>query len=1427
MGPIMARILRAAAKSFAGALLAALILLAPGPAAAQTAISIGGGFNLPNGLAVDSSGNVFVADSGNLRVKKIPPGCTFSGCVVPLGGSVNVPAAIALDAAGNLFVANVGDGTVEELTAASNYATAVPIASGFSLLTGIAVDADGNVFVANLGTNHLSELLAASGYATQITLNLSFSSLTGVAVDAHGNLFTADENDGIQESPAAGGYASLINLASGSPNIVEPFGIGLDAAGNLYYTDVTLGAVFEISIASGYQTVVPRLANLNEPEGVAVDGLGNIYVAETDRPAVDELIAATTTGLTTSLTPTTFGIGVTFTATVTTSSGVATGSVTFMDGATQLGTIPLTAGTAAYATTLLPVGSHSITAAYGGDDNYAASTSSALTQVVDPAATTTALASSADPSVPGQSVTFTASVPGIGGTVTFMDGSTALDTVDLVAGTASYTSAALGQGNHSITAVYGGDADFAGSTSAALVQSVGLTSSATSLIASTNPSADGQPVSFTAFVSSSNGVPTGTVTFKDGATVLGAGALSSGIAGFATSGLTAATHSITAVYGGDSNFATSTSTAVSQVVNPIGVATTATILISSANPSTAGQLVSFTAVVSSSGGTPTGTVTFMDGVTAIGTGNLASGTASFATATLTTGSHSITAAYGGDGNFAVSTSAALTQIVNQASSTITLASSLNPTGIGQSVSFTASVSSSGGTPSGTVTFKDGAVTLGTVSLAAGTASFATAALTIGSHAITASYGGDATFGPSVSAALTQTVNQASSTITLASSANPIAVGQPVSFTARVSSSGGTPSGTVTFKDGAVTLGTGSLAAGTASLATAALTIGSHAITASYGGDTVFGAGVSAILTQIVGQSSTAGQAYGYQNTLGVTGHAAADNAHFSAPVPGAVDTAGGHLFVADTGNDRVQVIDTGTLAVVATIGVPGVSGADNAHLDQPGSVGFDAASGRILVADSGNQRLQLFDAKSFAYVATLGVTGVAGADNAHFNRPASASINAAAHQLYIADTGNHRVQIFDAGTLAYVATLGAAGVSGSDNAHFDQPGDAELDPSTNQILVADSGNARIQLFDAGSLAYAATLGGAGGNPEDDSHFALPRTAAFDPSTNLILVADAGANSRVQVFDAMTYGYVLTLGTTGASGPANTQFAGPQGVAIDPVHARMFVGDAGNDRVQIFAVAPLPLLASVLPGSRAVQLGHPATIFASVLNAGATALDDCRVALPVTAPGGLTLSYQTTDPATNALTGAADMPVTIPGGNGVQSLLITLQGTSPFSAPGLPLDFGCAGVAPAAVVIGVDTADLAMSSSPVADIIALAATPTNNGIVAVPDGGAAAFAVASINVGVTASLTVSVDTGNAALPVAATLCQSNPSTGQCLAPPAASVALSYAAGAVPTFSVFLQASGTIAFAPASSRVFVRFKDAGGGLHGSTSVAVETE
>ena len=547
----------------------------------------------------------------------------------------------------------------------------------------------------------------------------------------------------------------------------------------------------------------------------------------------------TTTTLTSSLNPSTFGTSVAFTATL--SPSTATGTVTFKDGATTLGTGTLSGGTATLNISTLSVAVHSLTASYGGDTNDATSTSSTLTQTVNQAPTTTTLTSSLNPSTFGASVTLTATLtPSTAtGTVTFKDGATNLGTGTLSSGVATLNISTLSVAAHSLTASYGGDTNDATSTSAALPQTVHQATTTTTLTPSLNPSTFGTAVTLTATVAPSTS--TGTVTFKDGATTIGTGILSGGTATLNTSTLSVASHSLTASYGGDTNDATSTSSTLTQIVNQ---ATTTTTLTSSPNPSTFGASVSLTATVSPSNAT--GTITFNDGATILGTGTLASGTATLNLATLSVAPHSLTASYGGDTNDAISTSSTLIQTVNQAPTTTTLTSSLNPSEFGTPITFTATLAPSNAT--GTVTFKDGAATLGTGNVSGGTATFQTSALPTGVHSVTAVYGGDTNDAGSTSGVLLQTITVAT-TLTLSTGANPSTLGQLVAITATLSAPAAT--GKVTFYDGAGVLGISQVANGQAVLSTSLLPSGVNSLTAYYSGDSADAASSAAVLPQTV------------------------------------------------------------------------------------------------------------------------------------------------------------------------------------------------------------------------------------------------------------------------------------------------------------------------------------------------------------------------------------------------------------------------------------------------------------------------------------------------------------------------------------------------------------------------------------------------
>jgi len=251
-----------------------------------------------------------------------------------------------------------------------------------------------------------------------------------------------------------------------------------------------------------------------------------------------------------------------------------------------------------------------------------------------------------------------------------------------------------------------------------------------------------------------------------------------------------------------------------------------------------------------------------------------------------------------------------------------------------------------------------------------------------------------------------------------------------------------------------------------------------------------------------------------------------------------------------------------------------------------------------------------------------------------------------------------------------------------------------------------------------------------------------------------------------------------------------------------------------------------LVAAVLPNARSVQVGTAATIFATVINGTGNLLTDCGVALPAAAPSGLSLDFQTTDPTTNTPTGTINQAVTIPQ-FGEQTFVLSFQSTSVLTVVQLAPQFICQNSAAAPLTTGVNTVDLDFSATQVVDVIALAATPTGDGILHIPNG-YGAFAVASINAGAAGEVIVSADTGAASLPLALTFCTTDPTTGGCEAASdgPTGFAFMYTAGETVTYSIFVTALGPVPFDPDTARIFLRFMDSNGVSHGSTSIAVTT-
>jgi hypothetical protein len=381
----------------------------------------------------------------------------------------------------------------------------------------------------------------------------------------------------------------------------------------------------------------------------------------------------TTTLLTSTPNPSFFGQLVTFSAAVSSASGTPTGSVRFFDNSTALGSANMVNGNASISISTLAAGSHPITAVYQGSLTFSASSSLPLQQTVNHATVTTvtSLVSSVNPSIYSQAVTFTATVSSVAGvppngeTVTFLKNSTVLGTAALNSGVASLTTSSLPAGLLTITAVYGGDANFTASTSPALQQAVDTKTqfaTATTFASSLNPSIYRQKVTWTATVTTSGpNAPTGKVKFSWQQHSIGIVAVNaSGVATLSRSDLNVGFYPLSAFYLGDANNGPSASLILNQVITQ---ATTSATLTSSPNPSTSGQAVTFTATITSPTATPTGPVTFAAGKTALGTAQLNQGKAKFTTTTLAVGTTTVTATYAGDSNIAKS-SASVTQTVH-------------------------------------------------------------------------------------------------------------------------------------------------------------------------------------------------------------------------------------------------------------------------------------------------------------------------------------------------------------------------------------------------------------------------------------------------------------------------------------------------------------------------------------------------------------------------------------------------------------------------------------------------------------------------------------------------------------------------------------------------------------------------------------------
>lgn len=626
------------------------------------------------------------------------------------------------------------------------------------------------------------------------------------------------------------------------------------SAGSLYQTLETTNAPTHTLTGTVGAVLGLELLNLsvtaqsNDPKsGVLLGGLlgtpTDIVVTVTCTPG-----PSPTALVLTSNSPTVFGQNAALTATVTATDGLTpTGNVTFtVDGVAQTPVALNGSGVATLSVPGLSTANHSVSASYAGTASFTPSNSAlAFGHSVNRASTTTTVTSSTASAPVGSPITLTANVasvaPGAGipqGSVIFSVDGFDRATVALDAnGRAQTTVNAAIPNTHVVRARYLQSQDYLFSDGY-LPGGQLVTKASTTIALTKSPTTAttfGQPVTFTATLTSGGGTPAGIVLFNiDGASQIAT--LSNGVATYTTSALAVGGHTVSVSYAGTSDLEAAEATLSGG--HTVGVIPTTTTLTSS-SPITFGQTATVTATVAGGTPSPSGNVVFtVDGVERPAIALDLTGKATIALTGLAGGTHAVSAAYAGATNYGASSGTLSGGVVVNKTTTATVVGTTASVTVGQPLNITAGVGAAGSLtpPDGTVTFTVGGVAQNPVTLVNGTANILVPDLPVGTYAITAAYSGGDSYLPS-SGTGSGTVNKASSTLVVNSSSNPSVTGEGVTFTAIATSSFGTPSGTVTFTvDGTPGSAIALSGTGRASVTMPPKPVGNYAVSASYSGD---------------------------------------------------------------------------------------------------------------------------------------------------------------------------------------------------------------------------------------------------------------------------------------------------------------------------------------------------------------------------------------------------------------------------------------------------------------------------------------------------------------------------------------------------------------------------------------------------------------
>jgi sugar lactone lactonase YvrE len=571
-------------------------------------------------------------------------------------------------------------------------------------------------------------------------------------------------------------------------------------------------------------------------------------------PLTQVVVNTSAMTLTSSINPSQVNQSTTFTAAITTSGVVPVGSVNFYSAGVFIGAGVLNgAGVATLPYAFATPGTYAITATFAGDPNTAAAKAGPLSQVVlyPVTSTNSSFTSSVNPSQVNQlttlSLTLTSAGPTPTGTVIFYSNGVAICTATVAKGVASCPVSFTAAGTYPLTAVYSGDSVTAPFTAGPLQQVV-LNTSTMALTSSVNPTQINGVTNFAAIIATSGVPATGMVFFYSNGTLIGKGNLVNGVATIPDSFPTCGVYAITATYAGDGNTAAATAGPLSQVV--LCSVTNGSTLTSSLNPSLVGDAVVFNATLVSTGPTPTGSVKFYNGTTLIGQGNLSGGVAKSPAYTFTApGTYPITAVYSGDGNNAGYTLGPLAQVVTNPS-TLTLSSGTNPVLITAKTLLTATIPYTGTAPTGTVSFYDNGVLIGTGGVSGGSATLLIGFSTLGLHPLTAIYSGDTNYAKATSNIVQQDVVDPTTAV-LGTNINPSLINQSVAIVVTITSAAPTITGNVNFYDTGVLIGTANVTGTIATINYTFTTVGTHQLTCTYSGDVDNASATCAAYAQVV------------------------------------------------------------------------------------------------------------------------------------------------------------------------------------------------------------------------------------------------------------------------------------------------------------------------------------------------------------------------------------------------------------------------------------------------------------------------------------------------------------------------------------------------------------------------------------------------